>query len=396
MKEDKQKESTSRRGGSILGTAIRIAFAIWILAGVVWAAVSVGEVFQIAKGSQPAVVTDALGNQVIVYQASGGGIDGRIRTSHARAIGVEFLVSPDPEATRPAAAVLRSGGFIVAWESGAGDSTIVARRFHSRGRAIGVEFLVGNGQDPAIGIDDRDVMVAAWTTAADAKQRRFLHVVRRFEASGRAIGVEFLVGERGPATPPALAVQDAGRFLVVWEDDRGDLLGQAFDVDGTPLGDAFLVNESGFGDQESPAATVALDGDYTVVWERVLPDSQGRQVFGRRIAAGGRAIGVEFLVSEGTSTVPTTPAVMADERGHTVVTWVSQQDHGSVRARQVALEGRAIGVEFLVDASTTATAVRTSRGGDTADFVVIWQAEDGGSEPSILGRDLMLDPSGND
>lgn len=394
MKKESHEESKSRKAAT-LGMAIRIAFGTWLLAGMVWAAMGIGELFQIAEGSRPAVAADDRGDQVVVFEAPEGGLQGRLRDALGRAVGIEFQISSDPEAVKPDVAVLRSGGFIAAWQNRGDngdedDSAIVARRFERRGRAVGIEFLLGTeGQDPAIGIDDRDVMVATWTTLADAKARKFLHVVRRFDRSGRAVGIEFVLGRRGPATPPALAVQEAGRFLVVWEDFRGDVVAQAFDVDGTPLGEVVRVNESRFGDQTSPDVTVALDGDYTVVWERALPDSLGRQVYGRRIAASGRAVGIEFLVSESTSDGPTSPAIMADQHGKTLATWISYQGEHRVVAREVSLEGRAVGIEFLVDAGTSATSVQASRGGDTGDFVVIWDTDETG--PRIFGRDLMLD-----
>jgi len=396
MKEEAQKNSKTRWAGT-LGMAIRIALGIWLLAGVVWAALGIGELFQVAEGSRPAVATDGRGNQVVVFQAPDGGIHGRLRDAGGRAVGIEFLISPDTEAARPDVAVLRSGGFIAAWQNGEESPAVVAHRFDRRGRAVGIEFLVdAEGQDPAIGIDDRGIMVAAWTAPAGSVGHKFRHVVGRFDARGRAVGIEFQLGRSGPATPPALAVQEAGRFLVVWEDDRGDVVAQAFDVDGTPLDHAIRVNQSRFGDQVSPDATAALDGDYTVVWERLLPGSLGRKVYGRRIAASGRAVGIEFLVSESTSERPTSPAIMADHRGNTVATWVSYQGHHRVLAREVSLDGRAVGIEFLVDAGTSATSVRTSRGGDTGDFVVIWDTEDGEIEPRILGRDLLLDESDDD
>ena len=166
MKKEAQRESKPRRVGT-LGIAIRIAFGTWVLAGVVWAAVSVGEIFRIAEGSQPAVATDDLGNQVVVFQAAEGGIHGHLRSSRGRPIGVEFQISSVPEAIKPAVAVLRPSGFVVAWENGDEDEpAIVARRFNARGRPIGVEFRIGaDGQDPAIGIDDRGIMLpcCAWS-----------------------------------------------------------------------------------------------------------------------------------------------------------------------------------------------------------------------------------------
>lgn len=394
MKEAAQEESKTRRRRA-LGIAIRTAFGIWVLAGMAWAVVVAGDLFQIGKGSRPAVATDDMGNQVVVFQAADGGIRGRLRDSRGRTVGIELEVSSDPEASKPEVAFLRSGGFLVAWENGDDEPAIVARRFNSKGRSVGIELLIGDdGRDPAIGVDDRDVLVAAWTTPADAGANKFLHAVRRFDRNGRTVGIERLIGQRGPATPAALAVQEAGRFLVVFEDQRGDIVAQAFDVDGAPLVDVFRVNESRAGSQASPDVTVALDGDYTVVWERALPGSGGRQVYGRRISALGRTVGIEFLVSETSSELPTSPAIMADERGNTVVTWVSHEDNQScVLAREVTLDSRAVGIEFLVDSGTSAVSSRVSRGGRTGDFVVVWDADDGEASSCIFGRDLMAGSS---
>lgn len=384
---------TKKRSPKAVRIALRLGLGLWISAGAVWAALAMGELFQIGKGSQPAIATGAPGHQVMVWQApdDDGDLHGRLRDARGRAIGVEFRIRSGPgvSLTDPDVTYLRTGDFVVAWERHDGDRPgIFARRFHRRGRAIGVEFRIDEaGRLPALGADDREILVVAWTAPdpVHGGDRGSYHFVRRFDREGRAIGVEFRLGDRGPATTPALAVREAGGFLVVWENGRGEIVAQAFDTEGTPLGDVFRVNESRAGNQASPDVTVTLDGSYTVVWERIAPGQGGHQVFGRRISAAGRAIGVEFQVSESRSAKPTSPTVTADHRGRTLVAWISQQ--GDILAREVALESRAIGVEFRIDAATPATSVRAAPGG-TGDFVVIWESDESGY---IYGRDLMLE-----
>ncbi len=97
--------------------------------------------------------------------------------------------------------------------------------------------------------------------------------------------------DRHHQTHPAVAMNDAGDFVVVWRshvaDGRGGgVFARRFDPDGTALGDEFKANLSDVDvDNWSPAVAIAPGGDFVVVW---VADREGDcDVVARRFDATG-------------------------------------------------------------------------------------------------------------
>src|SRR6185295_2885408 len=102
---------------------------------------------------------------------------------------------------------------------------------------------------------------------------------------------------------PAVAVTNAaGDFVVLWQsyDQDGDgmgIFGQRYAGDGTRLGDEFQVNEFTTGSQVTPAVAVDGAGNFVVVWQSDDYGEGGAQdgsyggIFGRRYANDGTPLG---------------------------------------------------------------------------------------------------------
>ena len=80
-------------------------------------------------------------------------------------------------------------------------------------------------------------------------------------------------------THAAVAMNDAGEFVIVWRshpaDGRGGgVYARPFDADGTPLCDEFKVNSTPADvDNWTPAVAIGPSGDFVVVW--VAPGENG-------------------------------------------------------------------------------------------------------------------------
>jgi hypothetical protein len=88
---------------------------------------------------------------------------------------------------------------------------------------------------------------------------------------------------------PVVAMDSAGRFVVVWqskEQDQGPqsfaIMGRDYDSTGDPIGPEFLVNTFYESHQEKPSVAVVPAGGYVVVWQSNLQDGDGIGIYGQR------------------------------------------------------------------------------------------------------------------
>jgi len=125
-----------------------------------------------------------------------------------------------------------------------------------------------------------------------------------------ASGAEFLVNTETASTqqadtPVAIASDDDGNFVVVWDSYGQDaaltwgVYGQRFAPDGTPLGAEFLINATFLSDQQGAAVAMNGSGEFVVAW-----DGEGvlgllfPGIYVRRYDASGNPLGTEVGVAE--------------------------------------------------------------------------------------------------
>src|SRR5262245_16723588 len=88
-----------------------------------------------------------------------------------------------------------------------------------------------------------------------------------------------------------------------------------------PFGPEFQVNAYTHRDQSSPKVAVDQMGRFVVVWHRVNEDYLGEGVFGQRLDAAGRPLGGEFRVSAAPTGDQGAPSLGVAIDGSFVVTW---------------------------------------------------------------------------
>ena len=213
-------------------------------------------------------------------------------------------------------------------------------------------------------------------------------------------GPEFIVNSTtfGGALPTVAALSD-GRFVVTFGSD--EIRARLFNADGTPVGDDFVVNSttsnSSMSNHQNPVAALP-DGGFVVTWESA--DSQGNHdIRARLFDASGNAVGSDFVVTSSDSATQPTVAALPD--GHFAVTWISHENEEAdwdICARLFDASGNAVGSDFVVNSTTandqmrpTVTALRDGH------VVMTWHSNstvaEGGTGWDIRAR--LFDANGN-
>jgi hypothetical protein len=273
---------------------------------------------------QTSVAADASGNFVVVWTSGsyyGAHQDGSLSGVFAQRydasgapLGTEFQVNTYTPDFQSYAAVAResSGGFVVVWQSGGyygsgpdgSNTAIAARRFSSTGTPLGAEFVVnsyttGRQDYPTVAADPAGGFVVVWESGSygpsqDGSGRGIF--AQRYDATGAVVGPEFQVNSytTGSQMYPTVAVDAAGRFVVVWrgaydQDGSGTgIFGQAFTSAGTADGPEFQVNTYTRYYQDNPVVAAGSEGTFTVAWQGTYgQDGSGRGIFARQFRSAG-------------------------------------------------------------------------------------------------------------
>jgi hypothetical protein len=318
----------------------------------------------------------------------GGGVFAQSPTIHS-----EFQVSAYTtfDQQRPGVAIDGNGSFVIVWQgfSALGDEDIFVGRFSSAGSPTGAELRVndytpGSQGGPVVAMDSDGGFVVVWYgrgqhgTPSDV-------LARRFSSAGEKLADEFQVNLytfRNQARP-ALAMEDDGDFVIVWEGDYQDgsyegVFGRCFNADGSPKGPEFQVSAYTLKQQLSPSIAVEGDGDFVVAWDSVLQDGDSLGVFARRFTDAGTALTDEFQVSTITQSGQRYSALISESDGDFVVIWMARYQDGSeygVFARRFDAAGIAMAAEFQVNAFTSSHQARAQAAvAADGNFVVVWES----------------------
>lgn len=214
-----------------------------------------------------------------------------------------------------------------------------------------------------------------------------------------AAGDQFLVAESASfsSTPPMVAVQSGGAFTSVWESFETDgsgfgVFAQRFDAGGSPLTlGSYQVNTYASGEQSAPAIAGDETGNVLIVWQSKGQDDVdgGFGIYGQWYNNTGATIGSEFLINSTTAGDQEAPSVAMDELGNAIVVWQSNGQDGDdwgVYYKRFESVGDTTGTELRANVATIgrqqAPAVAA---GSNGNFVIAWEAVDpaGGSDASL-------------
>ena len=309
-------------------------------------------------------------------------------------LGNEFQVNTytTGDQDTPAIAMDANGNFVVVWSSSVQDDGggwgIFGQRYDATGTPQGSEFQVntfttGDQFLPAVAMDTAGNFVVVWNSEFQDGSGWGIFA-QRYDATGTPPGSEVQVNTYTTDNQalPAVAMDADGDFVVVWRSDGQDgsawgIFGQRYDAAGTPQGSEFQVNTYTTSDQSSPSVAMDPNGNFVVVWESYGQDGFNSGVFGQRFDASGTPQGAEFQVNAYALSSDSDPAIAMDPNGNFVVTWAGGQDGDpdGIFAQRYDAAGVPQGIEFQVNTFTTSIQGWPAAAMDAdGNFVVVWRS----------------------
>ena len=350
---------------------------------------------------EPSVAELFKGGFVVTWESdgqdgSGFGVFARRFNAGGSRVGKEFRVNTDVVGaqSRPSAAGLVNGSFVIVWSSAGEDGSgwgVYGQRYSAVGTPLGAEFRVntttaGSQMLPSIAALKSGGFVVAWQSYGQDGSGWGVYG-QVFTVSGAKSGAEFKVNTRAAKdqTLASVAALGNGGFVVAWQSDGQDgsglgVYGQRFNGAGGKAGAEFLVNSDKAGDQSTPAVTSLKDGGFVVVWQSAGEDGSGWGVYGQRYAGNGAKAKGEFLVNTTVAKSQYDPAVTGFPDAGFVVTWTSSAEDGSalgVFGQSFTGGGQPLDAQFRVNTTTLKSQWQSALaplGGAT--FVAAWTSVD--------------------
>ncbi len=253
----------------------------------------------------------------------------------------DFRVNDDPgiaEQGEPRIAVAPDGSFVVVWrDKRNSNSDIFIQRFDSAGTAVGRNFRINDDNnlahqaDPALAGDFSGRYLTAWLDYREYSYPNSPGIYCQPLDTGLApIDTNFnLVTDSSFKDAPDLSLSAWGKGIVVWADNRNndwDIWGQMLDSDGNPIGDNFLINDDGAGnEQHAPRVSSSALGWFVVAWydNRLGNDD----IFVQRFDSSGTPIGSNFKINTDIgSKRQVFPDVATDGAGRFTVVWMDYRN----------------------------------------------------------------------
>ncbi|MAT16783.1 MAG: hypothetical protein CMJ46_16110, partial [Planctomyces sp.] len=362
-------------------------------------------------------MTDA-GDFVITWMSSlqdgsGWGIYAQKFDSDGNAIGNEFRVNTYTVDSQLESSIsmANSGDFVITWESYGEDGSgygVIGQRYDAEGNPVGDNFQVntyttGDQLWSSVSMNDSGEFVVVWSSKDQDGSLEGVYA-QRYDANGNALGLEFRINTEtlGDQEFPSVALNNAGRFVVIWQSDGQDgdgygIFSQRFAMDVPPLvtvGSEKQVNTYTTSSQltstpSSRNVALAANGDHVVVWQSDGQDGSSHGIYAQRFDRNGNALGGEFPVNTITVNSQQTPTVSMSSTGEFVVAWQSNADGTfDIFARRFAADGTALGAEFRVNTYTTDDQFRPSVAmADSGEFLISWEsANQDGSDWGVFAQ----------
>jgi hypothetical protein len=330
---------------------------------------------------------------------SGADVYARRFAADGTGVGDDFRVNDTTRQGQqyPGVAIDADGNYVVSWQSSHQDGFswgIFGKVYDWAGNVLEGEFQVntniqGPQTNPAVNANSQGVAVVTWL-GLDETHHSAVHAQRYQLPQGTQ---EYAVGPEGEVilnnydgleeAPAATAVDAQGNFVVTWqsygEDGSGlGVFARRFDATGAPLGDAFLVNTTTFGNQSQPTVASDGEGNFIIAWQTIDQDGNGYGIFAQRYDFDGNVIGSEFQVNTSTIGHQTKPdAAMNADDGSAIIVWQGPDVDGlGIFAQRYDAAGNAVGGEFQVnqftDLDQVSATVSMNANGET---VIAWVSD---------------------
>jgi hypothetical protein len=300
----------------------------------------------------PAVAMCADGRFVVTWQSATTGIMMRTYAASGAANGtaeqnVISATSPG-KVLSPDVAIDRNGNFVVVWEDDVDGNGV----YQVRGRGFAFNYTerfatkainsvaAGDQTNPAIAMTPGGDYVVVWDDDQDRDKVCDIGM-RGYLANEQQRFAQKFAHETtttGQQRDPDVAIDDTGRFVVVWEDDTDmnsffQIHACGFSATGGVIIPEMTVNLLAAGQQVNPVVAMTPTGAWFVAWEddRV---GEGSQMFanqftiaGARVFADDVQVNTVSAVSNGGSNPRRMdPAVSVHRSGRYLVAWSDNMD----------------------------------------------------------------------
>lgn len=222
-------------------------------------------------------------------------ICGQLYDSNGVEFGAEFFINTESSVCRyPDVAADANGNFAVVWMEDKSRNSIIARLFDPNGTPRTDTFKVNTIRfssvtRPSITMDAAGNFLVAWDGDPDLAGLDDIHA-RLYDANGTSLDEQFLVNTtftRAQQYPKA-SMNDDGEFVIVWDcridpndDNQRDIFGQRFGSSGEFIGDEFQINTYKLNDQRYPAVAINEAGRFVTVWQSQTQDGSRYGIFAR-------------------------------------------------------------------------------------------------------------------
>lgn len=286
----------------------------------------------------------------------------------------------------PSVAANSDSTFVVAWtdDPGEGRQAIHARAFDAQGcerfRMTPVSRRQSTMQrHPAVAVNNAGSIVVVWE---DANENGRTDIYARGFAADGSVLFDDLPVATGTATQshPNVSMEASGAFVVTWQENAGDaseyeVRARRFGPTGQP-GPLVTVNAVSSGQQRRPDIGMTPAGDYVVVWEDDRDGNGFYQIKGRGYRADGSTWFAEQTINSAADGQQLRPAVGVSSSGRVVVVWSDDRNRNSayqIRARRLTQTGSPLGPDLLVNTASQGQQIQPDvAAGADGSFVVVW------------------------
>lgn len=193
---------------------------------------------------------------------------------------------------------------------------------------------------------------------------------------------------------PAISMNSAEQYVITWQSwaqdgDGWGVYASTFDLGaGTnPVSETIINNGQTVGSQLNPDAAMASDGDFVVVYQDEVADTDGWGIYFSMLTINGTRNISDLILNQTTAGNQRHPAVAVTNSDSYVVVWESE---GQIYGRLINSTGALVGNEFQISANDVGVShlypdVATKADGS---FIVAWQAINTSGQSFIVAREM--------
>lgn len=311
----------------------------------------------------------------------------------------DFLINDDTTGVcskkYPAAAMDTAGNFVLVWEDCRnGSFDIYAQRYDASGAPDGPNFRVNDNASPhhqlrpSVAMDPAGKFVVVWE---DWRNGHISDVyAQRYDASGVPQDSNFQVNELWAENwHVSVAMDGSGSFAIAWADFRAsDIYCQRYDSSGVPLGTNFKVDDNPDTTyQVGLSVSMNWSGSFVVAWD---DDRGGNQdIYAQRYDSLGGPQGPNFRVDDDTLREwQQDPSVAMDSSGGFIIAWKDHRNAGSdIYLQRYDRSGAPLGSNLKVndDVGSTIQEYPSLAMGLSGNFAVVWE-DNRDAQPDVYAQ----------